>query len=97
MPTQHIFAGNPLDRGERERRNEEWINHQASAASSKFLPLWDSKVLVSVREPLKLASLDRGDLEKAKFDSGPFLLGMQSGSTYFTVEPLIILSTTIHT
>lgn len=86
MPTQHIFAGNPLDRGERERRNEEWINHQASAASSKFLPLWDSKVLVSVREPLKLAWLDRGDLEKAKFDSGPFLLGMQSGSTYFTVD-----------
>jgi len=86
LPTQHIFAGNPLDRGERERRNEEWINHQASAASSKFLPLWDSKVLVSVREPLKLAWLDRGDLEKAKFDSGPFLLGMQSGSTYFTVD-----------
>lgn len=86
MPTQHIFAGNPLDRGERERRNEEWISHQASAASSKFLPLWDSKVLVSVREPLKLAWLDRGDLEKAKFDSGPFLLGMQSGSTYFTVD-----------
>ncbi|MEE2881795.1 MAG: NAD(+) diphosphatase [Chloroflexota bacterium] len=86
MPTQHIFAGNPLDRGERERRNEAWINHQASAASSKFLPLWDSKVLVSVREPLKLAWLDRGDLEKAKFDSGPFLLGMQSGSTYFTVD-----------
>ena len=86
MPTQHIFAGNPLDRGERERRNEEWINHQASAASSKFLPLWDSKVLVSVREPLKLAWLDRGDLEKAKFDSEPFLLGMQSGSTYFTVD-----------
>ena len=86
MPTQHIFAGNPLDRGERERRDEKWINHQTGSENSKFLPLWDSKVLISAREPLKLAWLDRAELEKAKFDSESFLLGMQNGFTYFTID-----------
>ena len=86
MPAQHIFAGNPLDRGERERRDEKWIKDQISNSTSKFLPIWESRVLVSSQEPLKLGWLDSDQLANAKFDSAPFLLGMLNDSTYFTID-----------
>ncbi|MEE2687050.1 MAG: NAD(+) diphosphatase [Chloroflexota bacterium] len=86
MPAQHIFAGNPLDRGERERRDEKWIKDQISNPTSKFLPIWESRVLVSSQEPLKLGWLDSDQLANAKFDSAPFLLGMLNDSTYFTID-----------
>ena len=86
MPAQHIFAGNPLDRGERERRDEKWIKDQISNPTSKFLPIWESRVLVSSQEPLRLGWLDSDQLANAKFDSAPFLLGMLNDSTYFTID-----------
>ena len=86
MPIQHIFAGNPLDRGERERRDEEWIKDQINNATSKFLPIWESRVLVSSQEPLRLGWLDSDQLSNAKLDSAPFLLGMLDDSTYFTID-----------
>jgi len=86
LPAQHIFAGNPLDRGERERRDEKWIKDQISNPTSKFLPIWESRVLVSSQEPLKLGWLDSDQLANAKFDSAPFLLGMLNDSTYFTID-----------
>lgn len=48
MLNPHVFAGNPLDRGERERRDEEWISNKATDPKSKFLPMWDGKVLITV-------------------------------------------------
>ena len=86
MPIQHIFAGNPLDRGERERRDEEWIKDQINNPTSKFLPIWESRVLVSFQEPLRLGWLDSDQLSNAKLDSAPFLLGMLDDSTYFTID-----------
>ena len=86
MPIQHIFAGNPLDRGERERRDEEWIKDQISNPNSKFLPILESRVLVSSQEPLRLGWLDSDQLSNAKLDSAPFLLGMLDDSTYFTID-----------
>jgi len=86
LPAQHIFAGNPLDRGERERRDEKWIKDQISNPTSKFLPIWESRVLVSSQEPLRLGWLDSDQLANAKFDSAPFLLGMLNDSTYFTID-----------
>ena len=43
----HVFAGNPLDRGDRERRDEEWIRSRARDPASRFLPMLDLNVLVS--------------------------------------------------
>ena len=86
MPIQHIFAGNPLDRGERERRDEEWIKDQINNPTSKFLPILESRVLVSSQEPLRLGWLDSDQLSNAKLDSAPFLLGMLDDSTYFTID-----------
>ena len=47
MREPHIFADNPLNRGEVERRDEEWINVQASDARSKFLPFRNLNVLLT--------------------------------------------------
>ena len=43
----HVFAGNPLDRGEVERRDEDWIAAQAGDPSSLMLPMWQLNVPVS--------------------------------------------------
>ena len=82
MPAQHIFAGNPLDRGERERRDEKWIKDQINNPTSKFLPIWESRVLVSSQDPLRLGWLDSDQLANAKFNSAPFLLGMLESVPY---------------
>ena len=47
MREPHIFADNPLNRGEVERRDEEWINVQAADARSKFLPFRNLNVLLT--------------------------------------------------
>ena len=44
---QHVFAGNPLDRGEVERRDEDWIASRATDPDSRFLPMRGPHVLVS--------------------------------------------------
>ena len=33
----HIFADNPLDRGDRERRDETWLAHKAEDSDTRFL------------------------------------------------------------
>ena len=34
----HVFAGNPLDRGDVYRRDQQWLDEQAHNARSRFLP-----------------------------------------------------------
>ena len=38
MPYTHIFAGNPLDRGDRERRDEELIKRMMRQDNARMLP-----------------------------------------------------------
>ena len=47
----HVFAGNPLDRCEVERRDEEWLLAQASDPVSRMLPMWQLNVPVSATTP----------------------------------------------
>src|SRR5215467_13751894 len=35
----HVFAGNPLDRGDTYRRDQAWLDAQAINSQSRFLPL----------------------------------------------------------
>ena len=87
---QHVFAGNPLDRGEVERRDEKWIADQAKDPSSRFLPMRGPHVLVNAAatgngEPA-LGWLGWNDLEPHVTDPLPLLLGMQDGTTYFAID-----------
>ena len=42
----HVFAGNPLDRGDVQRRDQQWLDAQAANPRSRFLPLWQLNVLI---------------------------------------------------
>ena len=86
MPTPHIFAGNPLDRGEKERRDEEWIRSKSRDSASKFLPLWDSRVLISGTTQPELGWLDLPTLAEAGFDWDPLFLGLQGETAHFAVD-----------
>ena len=38
----HVYSGNPVDRGEKERRDDQWIVDKSKDSISKFLPLRDA-------------------------------------------------------
>ncbi len=86
MTQPHVFSGNPLDRGERERRDEEWISNKAKEATSRFLPMWDSKVLISEASQPQLGWLGLDDLTRAGADLDPWFLGFQGDTAYFVVD-----------
>ena len=87
---QHVFAGNPLDRAEVERRDENWIADQARDYSSRFLPMRGPNVLVNADatgngEPA-LGWVGWQDLEPHVDGAAPLLLGLQDGITHFAID-----------
>ncbi len=91
MPSPHIFANNPLDRGERERRDEDWIQSQAQDSRSKFLPFRDLNVLLTGDAQPALGWVNIAQLrpDSGAPDAGdrePILLGMWGGAAHFAVD-----------
>ena len=86
MRDPHPFAGNPLDRGECERRDEEWIAAAERAAGSRFLPFSELEVLIDDHPPPRLAWLDGDRLRAAAPEIEPMLLGLLSGAAHFAVD-----------
>jgi NAD+ diphosphatase len=82
-PTVHVYSGNPLDRGERERRDEAWITARADDPRSRFLPLRDLNILVSGDG---LAWLGADDLTRHGIEAAPVFLGLLDGRAHFAVE-----------
>ncbi len=80
----HVFAGNPVDRGEVERRDEEWLTAQANDPASRMLPMWQLNVPVSAEQELSWLSVD--DLRRLKVDSEPIFLGLLNGVSHFVVD-----------
>ena len=86
MKNPHIFAGNPLDRGERERRDEEWISTRAHDPTSKFLPMWNLNVLLFEDAEPRLGWLGMDDLRRMGVDSEPIFLGLLDGIANFAID-----------
>ena len=86
MDTSQLFSRNPLDRGERQRRDEQWISRTAKEVGSKFLPVWNQKVLVSTGGESNLVWLGFEDLRHLSIDADPIFLGLMDGTAYFTVD-----------
>ena len=80
----HVFAGNPLDRGEVERRNEEWLAAQASDPASRMLPMWQLNVPVSAEHALTWMNPD--DLLGLNAGKVPIFLGSLDGISHFVVD-----------
>ena len=80
----HVFAGNPLDRGEVERRDEEWLAAQASDPSSLMLPMWQLNVPVSGDHALTWMKPE--EVQRLNVEAGPIFLGLLDGVSHFVVD-----------
>ena len=85
MNFTHVYSGNPVDRGEKERRDDQWIADKAKDATSKFLPLRDLNVLVTDGED-RLGWIDGADLNRLDINSSPVFLGLLGETAHFTVD-----------
>ena len=86
MRDPHPFAGNPLDRGERERRDEAWIAAAARAAGSRYLPFRNLEVLLNDLPQPGLGWLDARQVRAAAPDAEPMFLGLADDVAYFAVD-----------
>ena len=82
----HVFAGNPLNRGERERRDEGWIVDRTRDTSSRFLPMRDLNVLVSDESEASLAWISTDEIDGFDMDSRFIFLGLMDGAAHFAVD-----------
>lgn len=80
----HVFAGNPMDRGEVARRDEQWLAAQAVSPASRMLPMWQLNVPVSARQTLAWLNVD--DLRRLNVDAQPIFLGLLDGLAHFVVD-----------
>ena len=86
MREPHIFAGNPLDRGEADRRDEKWITDRSNDPTSKFLPLAGSNVLVVQNDPPDLGWVNKTDLLASAYVGPEYYLGSLEGICYFAID-----------
>jgi len=86
MDISHVYAGNPLDRGDRERRDEAWLQDKAKDPGSKFLPLQDLNVLIANGSQQGLGWLSFDDLARLGIDAGEVFLGLRDGEAYFAID-----------
>ena len=82
----HIFSGNPLDRGERERRDDEWIARLRSDPASRFLPMRDLDVPVYETAGEGLVWLSGEEAERLEVRRAPLFLGLMDGAAHFVVD-----------
>ncbi len=80
----HVFAGNPLDRGDRERRDEKWLSARANDPTSRFLVMPDLDVPTTGDGGGALRWLTHEDALRIGIDaSEPVFLGKQNGVAHF--------------
>ena len=82
----HIYAGNPLDRGDVERRDEAWLAAKAKDSKSRFLPMSDLKVLIAGGSQEELGWLSFDDLTRLGVDGTAIFLGTKGGESHFVVD-----------
>ena len=86
MSHSHTYSGNPLARGERERRDEDWITAMIKDPTSKFLPMNDLNVPVSEGSQEGLLWLSADELERFGGYKGVYLLGILDGVACHVVD-----------
>ena len=87
MYPPHVFAANPLDRAEQERRDEEWIAKAIERPGSKFLPMFGLNPLIQRKSDASLGWLTRERLVALPANGPrPVLLGLLDGVAHFAVN-----------
>jgi len=83
---EHIYSKNPLNRGEVERRDEQWISNAAKDLDSLFLPVRDLTFPIQMSITPKLKWIDKSEIDNLGIGEPPVLLGIQNGIAMFTVD-----------
>jgi NAD+ diphosphatase len=82
----HVFAGNPLDRGDMQRRDQRWLDAQATNPRSRFLPLLQLNVLIHAASETRLGWLSPTDIKRLEIDVPPVFLGLLEGVAHFAID-----------
>ena len=82
----HVYAGNPLNRGDHERRDEEWLDVNSKASTSKFLPLWENTVMIPIGSEAGLGWLNGDDIQRLGIEVEGVFLGLRNGTPHFVVD-----------
>ena len=82
----HIFADNPINRGEAERRDEDWIEGQAARDGSRFLPFYNLNVLLTDQNPPEPGWLNPALLQPLPANSERIFLGLLDDVAHFAVD-----------
>lgn len=82
----HVYAGNPLNRGDHERRDEEWLDVNSRASTSQFLPLWENTVMIPIGSEPGLGWLNGDDIQRLGIEVEGVFLGLRNGTPHFVVD-----------
>ena len=86
MRDPHIFAGNPLDRGDVQRRDPQWLENAARDPASRVLPMWKLNVLIERSSDPVLGWVSPAGLEQLDIDVPPVFLGLRDGTAHFALD-----------
>ena len=82
----HVFAGNPLDRGDVSRRDQTWLDAQVTNPRSRFLPLWQLNVLIQTEQETRLGWLSPAEIARLEINVPPVFLGALDNVTHFAID-----------
>jgi len=85
-PDPYVFAGNPLDRASNLRKDGDWVAKAHRADSSRVLPLWQLKPLVTADASPRLAWQSLVALADVATDGTLVMLGVRDGCAYFAAD-----------
>lgn len=81
-----MFAGNPLDRAEFERRDESWLAKQIRDPQSRFLPMWRLNAPIADDAETRLAWVNGVVLDRLPISPTPRFLGLLDGVPHFAID-----------
>ena len=82
----HVFSNNPLDRGEKERRNPENIASEIDNPTSKFLIFKNTDFLIKSTPNPQIVWLKIDEVKKLTSDIDPIFLGILDGSYHYALS-----------
>ncbi len=86
MPDSIPFAGNPLDRAAKERRDPIWLEQKLTDRTTRFLPLWRLQVPTTGADSPQLAWASPSQLAHVEYQAPAFLLGHRDGAAHFVID-----------
>lgn len=80
------FTSSPLDRATLQRGELQWVEARLGSATTRFLPFWQLKPLVTLGAEPALAWAHRAVLDSMDSGSTPLLLGLAGDVAHFAVD-----------